>query len=103
MKAALNAEADITREVGTFAELLVSGKFPVVKDKLLFDPYVAAGISSGFSTGDQTGLNSREIRFGANLPVTLSVHWKLNFQIESVFSTQLHGVVRAGGRVTYKL
>jgi len=98
---ALNGEADVTQTVGTFTELITTAKYPVIKDKILFSPYVGVGYSYGFSTGTTVGATGSVERFGINTPFTLSKNWELNFQVETVFSQQLNGLVWYGARVTY--
>jgi outer membrane protein W len=97
---ALNGEADVTQTVGTFTELLTTAKYPLIKEKVLFSPYVGLGYSYGFSTGTTVGATGGVARFGFNAPVTLSKNWELNFQVETDFSHQLNGLVWYGARIT---
>jgi len=99
--AALNGEADVTRQVGCFGELLVTAKYPVIKDKLVVAPYAGAGYEYGFTSGAVVGASGGVERFGCNVPITLSTSWQINFQVETVFSSQLDGQVWFGTRLTY--
>lgn len=98
---ALNAEADVTNTVGTFGEWLTTAKYPVVKDKVDFSPYVGIGYAYGFSSGAAVNQTGTVERVGFNVPVTLTEKWELNFQAETVFSHELDGQTWVGARVTY--